>query len=200
MPRQFDSNVLRALEKWPDVPACYGWLRLDRRGRWLIQGETISHRGAVEFLSRNYGCDDRGQWYVQNGPQRAYCSLDYTPWIYQLDGLDDIFTHTGDRASELRGLVIDDAGDLLLETERGIGLLEDRDLGRFIEYMDKQAQGPARGDGVASLIASVTPGSEHEIELHWRGAPVSVRAMRALEVPARFGFVAVPAPEPQAES
>ncbi len=32
--------VYRALEKWPNVPHLYGWLRLDRRGRWLIRGET----------------------------------------------------------------------------------------------------------------------------------------------------------------
>lgn len=32
----------RALDKWPNVPALYGWLPLDRHGRWRIRGETIS--------------------------------------------------------------------------------------------------------------------------------------------------------------
>jgi hypothetical protein len=199
MSQRFDSSVLRALEKWPDVPACYGWLRLDRRGRWLINDETISHRGTVDFLSRNYANDKRGQWYVQNGPQRAYCSLDYTPWIYHLDGLDELFTHTENKAHELKGLVIDDAGDLLFETEYGIGLLQDRDLSRFIECLDKQTRDAVRGDGVASLFASVAAGSEHDIKLYWRGAQVKVRGMRALDVPASFGFVTVPAPGPLAE-
>ena len=27
------------LAKWPDVPACYEWLALDRRGQWRLQGE-----------------------------------------------------------------------------------------------------------------------------------------------------------------
>jgi hypothetical protein len=165
----------------------------------LIKDETIAHRGAVDFLGRNYGCDGRGQWYVQNGPQRAYCSLDYTPWIYQLDGRDDIFTHTGQRAIELQGLVIDDAGDLLLKTEHGIGLLQDRDLARFIEFLDKQTGDTAHGEGVAGLIAGFARGSERELEIHWRGTQVEVRGMRAAEVPARFDFVAVPAPEPHGE-
>ena len=194
MRQQFDNNVLRALEKWPDVPACYGWMRLDRRGRWLVKDEPISHRRAIDFLGRNYTSDDRGQWYIQNGPQRAYCSLDYTPWVYQLDGSNQIFTHTGNAAAELRSLVIDDAGDLLLETEHGIGLLHDRDLARFLQFLDDQPQSAARGVSVADLIAAIDPGSDHEVTVHCRGAQVSVRGMRAQDVPAKFGFLATPLP------
>ncbi|HET8728586.1 MAG TPA: DUF2946 family protein, partial [Alphaproteobacteria bacterium] len=31
-----DESVLRAMTKWPNVPAVYGWLQLDQRGNWLI--------------------------------------------------------------------------------------------------------------------------------------------------------------------
>ncbi|HMN64893.1 MAG TPA: DUF2946 family protein, partial [Burkholderiaceae bacterium] len=31
-----DEQVLHAMARWPDVPAVWGWLRLDRRGRWLL--------------------------------------------------------------------------------------------------------------------------------------------------------------------
>ena len=40
-----DEDVLRAMTRWPDVPAVYGWLSLDRRGRWLIRGETLGPLG-----------------------------------------------------------------------------------------------------------------------------------------------------------
>ena len=41
--------VHRALARWPNVPALYGWLGLDRRGRWLIRGETISRPQIVDI-------------------------------------------------------------------------------------------------------------------------------------------------------
>lgn len=194
MDPEFDDSVLRALEKWPDVPACYGWLRLDRRGRWLIRDQTISHRGALAFLGRNYGTDAHGQWYVQNGPQRAYCSLDYTPWIYHLDGHDRLFTHTGKRVSVLRGFVVDDDGDLLCETEHGIGLVQDRDLGRFLELLEEQAGGSDDDDAIAESLARLDPASGDRIAIVWDGRRVPVSAMRAQDVPAAFGFVPTPLP------
>ena len=36
-----DETGLRSMAKWPNVPAVYGWLTLDRRGNWLLQGERI---------------------------------------------------------------------------------------------------------------------------------------------------------------
>ena len=36
------------------VPAVFGWLALDRRGRWRVQGATIRHAGSVAFINRNY--------------------------------------------------------------------------------------------------------------------------------------------------
>jgi len=39
-----DEAVLRSIAKWPNVPAVYGWLKLDRRGNWLIKGERIANQ------------------------------------------------------------------------------------------------------------------------------------------------------------
>jgi hypothetical protein len=63
------------------VPAVYGWLALDRRGRWLLKepaGARFSGVGNValrEFIGRKYAVDERGCWYFQNGPQRVYVAL-----------------------------------------------------------------------------------------------------------------------------
>jgi len=78
-PTEFDEAVVRAMEKWPDVPECFGWLSLTRRGAWHIKGDLIEHARAVEFLGRHYRGDDQGRWFVQNGPQRVFIALDYTP-------------------------------------------------------------------------------------------------------------------------
>ncbi len=192
MQHQFDNQVIRALEKWPNVPACYGWLRLNRRGRWLIQGQPISHSGAIKFLARNYGCDQHGRWFVQNGPQRAYCDLDYTPWIYRLDGTDQLYTHTEKRALEMYSVVVDDVGDILIETEYGIGLLEDRDLARFMEIMGRQANGDIVDDDVATRLANLKAKSKDSTEILWYGKPIVVQAIKMADVPTAFGFVASP--------
>ena len=61
-----DDTVRRALQKWPNVPNVFGWLRLDRRGNWLLkvqldQFERISNSAVVAFIGRNYEQDEAGQ-------------------------------------------------------------------------------------------------------------------------------------------
>ena len=59
-----DDIVLRGMAKWPDVPAVFGWLSLNRRGQWLIKGERISNPGVTAFIGRNYEHDEQGRWFV----------------------------------------------------------------------------------------------------------------------------------------
>src|SRR2546428_11886775 len=142
-----DEIVLRSMLKWPNVPAVYGWLRLDRRGAWLIKTvagrfEGIANPALADFIGRNYAADAEGRWYFQNGPQRVFVALDYTPWVYRLDDAGEAFLpQTGARPRELRAAFLDDAGMLLLQTELGGGVLLDRDLQFVIERMtDKQGR------------------------------------------------------------
>jgi len=86
-----DEQVLRSLIKWPSVPECRGWLALDRRGNWRMRnefaqknhlpGDIIQHSGLVSFIERNYATNEDGEWFFQNGPQRVYVDLDYTPLV-----------------------------------------------------------------------------------------------------------------------
>ena len=59
-----DDAVLRSMAKWPNVPAVYGWLRLDRRGNWLLKGERINNPAIVECIGRNYEPDAQGRWTI----------------------------------------------------------------------------------------------------------------------------------------
>jgi hypothetical protein len=89
-----DEQVIRSLIKWPDVPDCYGWLALDRRGQWRMRdeftqqnnlpGQVIKHQSLNEFISRNYARDTQGKYFFQNGPQRVFITLDATPWIVRV--------------------------------------------------------------------------------------------------------------------
>lgn len=169
----FDAEVLRAMERWPDVPRAYGWLSLDRRGVWRIKGEPITHARAVAFLSRHYRSDDDGAWYVQNGPQQVYVALDYTPWIYRFDGRGDFTTHTGLPCATVHAAYLDDDGNLLLVTDFGIGVVDDRDL--------------AACAGLLLPLDSIEPTA-----LRWRDRALPLGLVSRSEVPARFGFVAEP--------
>ena len=132
-----DDSVTRSLAKWPNVPAVYGWLQLDRRGNWLIKGERIGNAALREFIGRNYEADERGRWFFQNGPQRVYVKLAYTPLVLHYDG-ERLLDHCGRPVRALETFV-DDEGSVLIRSDRGIGLLDDRDLERYAESAESLA-------------------------------------------------------------
>lgn len=126
-----DEIVARSLAKWPNVPAVYGWLALDRRGNWLIKGEKIANTALREFIGRNYEADERGRWYFQNGPQRVYVSLAYTPLVVHYEG-DRLIDQCG-REFHASGVFQDDEGSVLFEGSGTAALLDDRDLTRLAD-------------------------------------------------------------------
>lgn len=202
-----DEIVTRAMQKWPNVPNVFGWLRLDRRGTWWIKSgpvktrpsrdaqpvfERIGNEAVVEFIGRNYAHDAAGRWFFQNGPQRVFVTLEYTPFVYRLGGdRESLETHTGRAAGEVRAAWIDDAGMLVLETELGPGVLLDRDLPALLDRIET-ASGPASEESLAALTAGALP--DLTLDLGRRRVPLS--AIVAAEVPTRFGFVADPQPAP----
>ena len=133
-----DEIVARSIAKWPNVPAVYGWLELDRRGNWLIKGERIGNPALREFIGRNYEADERGRWFFQNGPQRVYVKLAYTPLVVHYEG-DRLFDHCG-RPFASKSTFQDDEGNVLVEGERGLALLDDRDLGRYADAAERLPQ------------------------------------------------------------
>jgi hypothetical protein len=126
-----DAVVAQAMAKWPNVPAVYGWLSLDRRGNWLIKGERITNPALRDFIARNYEADDEGRWYFQNGPQRVYASLAYTPLVVHHEG-DSLVDQCG-RLFAAERAYLDDEGSVLLEAAGRIALLDDRDLERYAD-------------------------------------------------------------------
>jgi len=124
-----DEIVALSMAKWPNVPAVYGWLQLDRRGNWRIKGERVGNAALREFICRNYQADARGCWFFQNGPQRVFVELAYTPLVVHYEG-EALVDHCG-RSFASRRYLQDEEGSVLVEGERGIALLDDRDLQRL---------------------------------------------------------------------
>lgn len=126
-----DPSVVAAMAKWPDVPDCRGWLSLDRRGQWRLQGSPVRHAGLAEFIGRNYECDEAnncGAWFMQNGPQRVWVALEMTPWVFRLAADGSFVSHTGEPAGGLAAAWLVDGEALCLQTARGLGVIDDRDL------------------------------------------------------------------------
>jgi len=142
-----DEIVARSLERWPRVPAVYGWLSLDRRGNWLIKGERIGNAALRDFIGRNYESDDRGRWFFQNGPQRVYVALAYTPLVVHHEGAS-LADQCG-RAFRPQAVYQDEEGSVLMAGAGTVALLDDRDLARFAEQAEPppvlpRAEVPAR--------------------------------------------------------
>jgi hypothetical protein len=129
-----DEIVARSMARWPNVPAVYGWLQLDRRGNWRIKGERIANAALREFIARNYLADERGCWFFQNGPQRVFVELAYTPLVVHYEG-DTLLDHCG-RPFSPENLFQDEEGSVLIEGQGSIALLDDRDLERMVERAD----------------------------------------------------------------
>lgn len=168
-----DEIVKAALKKWPNVPACYGWLALDARGDWYmrderiqaagpfprVKGSRIDHEKLREFIERNYDADEQGRWFFQNGPQRVYVQLESTPWIWRLQAIGaqapQVRSHTG-RDAIAKAVLLDEAGRLYLVTDIGFGLVHTLDTNLAADAIE---QG------------------------HW-----TTQDMRAGEMPARYGY------------
>lgn len=183
-----DNSVIRAMARWPNVPAVYGWLSLDRRGRWCLRGEPVTHRRAIEFMNRNYGCTNDGRWYFQNGPQRVFADLDYTPWIYTLDDSRNLVEHTGNSVRALRGAWLDEEGNLLILSERGIGLLCDRDLERISNDLCFSDDAACDEESISRLVEGGALAKTEPIFLKWSDERIEVKPVLRERVAGQFAF------------
>jgi Protein of unknown function (DUF2946) len=137
-----DAIVEAALKKWPNVPACYGWLALDARGDWYmrddrvqaagafprVKGSRIEHAKLIGFIERNYERDAAGgAWFFQNGPQRVYVELEAAPWVWRIGPDFALTTHTGLQAAS-RGVWLDEHGRLFIDSDIGLGIVHTQDM------------------------------------------------------------------------
>jgi hypothetical protein len=154
-----DEIVKAALKKWPNVPACRGWLALDARGDWYmrddrvqaagpfpqVKGSRIRHDKLREFIERNYAADEGGAWFFQNGPQRVYVELEAAPWVWRLNAgvlPPTIESHTG-LAARFESAWLDEHGRLFLATDLGLGIVHTLDMGLAADAVERGDWAPA---------------------------------------------------------
>jgi len=158
-----DEIVQQAMVKWPNVPDCFGWLGLDGRGQWCLRddaaqaagtfssgvpgakGSVLHHEKLLGFIARNYGADTVGRWYFQNGPQRVYVELQHTPWVWRVDELGAVTSHTGIPAT-VHASYLDENGLFYLQTPLGLGLVHTADMNRAVMQVERGVWIPEKVD------------------------------------------------------
>lgn len=201
-----DEQVLRSLIKWPNVPHCFGWLALDRRGQWRMRdefaqanqlaGSVIQHTALNEFISRNYACDYLGRYFFQNGPQKVFITLDATPWIARIipgeDGLQ-LLSQCGTKIKPVSALS-DENGNIYIT-----GL---------IPQSRSNENNSTMFDTTESLSVALL--HDHDLDLfsnqskviedacsfkgswQWDGQTLPIEPIHSIELGERFHFIKVP--------
>ncbi|MCC7679526.1 DUF2946 family protein [Janthinobacterium sp. FW305-128] len=195
-----DELVKQALVKWPNVPHCYGWLGLDARGHWRMRdqhaqqrqlpGDKIAHEALLGFINRNYGHDERGCWFFQNGPQRVYVNLEATPYIARGDPRHGFVLQTGAPLEQIEQVYWCDNGVLILRQGEVVAQVDDRDMAQVLDALHVDGQ-------VASDEALLAWLEERrgKLTLLHNGKEIAVQPLRYDAVPQTFDFQ----PMPQAE-
>jgi len=145
-----DAIVKQAMAKWPNVPDCYGWLGLDRRGHWWLRdfaaqaaglfavskGSRLEHVQLIAFIERNYAVDERGCWFFQNGPQRVFVELENTPLVWRVQDDGRVRSHA-ESAEMPRQCLLDEEGLLYLHTSQGLGLVHTQDMWQAADWLEQ---------------------------------------------------------------
>jgi hypothetical protein len=185
--------ALKAMQRWPNVPALFGWLSLDRRGRWLIKDEFITRPQIIDSINANYDVDEHGRWYFQNGPQRGFMRLAYAPLVIQVEG-DLLVTHTQQRVAHLTQIYLDEEGSLLFATEHGPAGLIDTDLEWALARIHRR-QDELQPDDIAAALAMPSD-QVTELTFIWHDHKLPITRLDSAAQPTLLNFVRDPQPQP----
>jgi Protein of unknown function (DUF2946) len=201
-----DEQVLRSLIKWPDVPECFGWLALDRRGQWRMRneyaqqnklpGSPIVHPVLNEFIGRNYARDPKGRYFFQNGPQRVYIALDVAPWIARLIPDANAFTLQTQCKSDIHaeGALCDEFGNIYIT-----GLVTANRCEDFDDKVFKSEQRLSVAllhdhdlDLFSSFAKIEQAACSYKGSWNWNGIALPLDPITSEELGNRFGFIKNP--------
>lgn len=204
-----DESVLAAMQRWPNVPAVYGWLSLTARGEWRLHpdgqakpgdaGESITNPQILAFIGRNYAAESNGSWYFQNGPQRVYVTLSLAPWIFRLaDDACNLVSHTDRPVQRIDHWWLADSGVLYLETDLGPGTILDRDLMAVLTRLQRQ-DGTALESQLETAATSQDPVPDFPPNESWhlQGAdypPAPLQRLASADAAQKLGFRPDPRP------
>ena len=209
-----DEQVLRSLIKWPNVPACFGWLALDRRGQWRmidefaqqnqLPGQAIQHTILNEFISRNYACDTLGRFFFQNGPQRVFISLAATPWVARIIPSEQGTQLITQCQTEIKpsGALSDENGNIYIVGRIKHAIYTDMHTQQFKieEYSSVAILHDHDLDQFSELAKLREEACSFGGSWNWHGNSLPLDPVHSEELSKQFGFVLKPKAESQTKS
>lgn len=208
-----DEQVMSAMQKWPDVPAVYGWLSLNAQGDWLLHanggsrecqgGEKIANEQIRHFMNRNYAATERGEWFFQNGPQRVYVDLACAPFIVRLaDDMRSLVTHSGLPVTHINQWLLNEQGQVYLQTEHGAAMLAGRDMALVTPRLVVMQQRDILSEGGGATtgtpldqphLEALAAGRALQVSLDGAaGFTATLRQVNDRDLPELLNFVRVP--------
>ena len=201
-----DEQVLRSLIKWPNVPHCFGWLALDRRGQWRMRdefaqanqlaGSVIQHTALNEFISRNYACDSLGRYFFQNGPQRVFITLDATPWIVRIipsESGPQLLTQCGTQIKP-QGALSDEKGNIYITGMMTQSLSDQVDSNTFTQ--EESISVALLHDHDLDLFSGQSQVQKDACSFKgswtWDGKALPIEPIHSAELGKRFHFIKAP--------
>jgi len=184
-----DAMVLASLAKWPNVPAVFGWLRLDARGQWwlreerLNQAAIVSGRGALLKIVLDDGepapagaelelvGDPKGFFVARRGEAGWQWLPDIDPGTPRL-------------------ALLDEGGRLFVEAGGELAVVDDRELLALSDAMRRSADGqpPTAADWAAWQEGGLA------LQLRLPEGSLPLRPLAAADVSRRYGVVLSPQP------
>lgn len=176
-----EDIVKQALAKWPNVPACTGWLGMDARGQWWMRdaatqsrgsfqagcaagdvgakGSLLKHEKLIAFIQRNYGVDEQGFAWFQNGPQRVFVELEAAPYCLRVHEDGRITATAGDSGSEngeqtlsaINSAWLDENGHLYLAFAGSLGRVHSQDMLLALAAIEKEQLPQPQESSLADL-------------------------------------------------
>ena len=209
-----DEQVLRSLIKWPNVPACFGWLALDRRGQWRmvdefaqqnhLPGQVIQHTILNEFISRNYACDTLGRFFFQNGPQRVFIALATTPWVARIIPSELGLQLITQCQTEIKpsGALSDENGNIYIIGKVKHSVYKDLYMQQFEveECLSVAILHDHDLDQFSELAKLREEACSFGGSWNWHGNSLPLDPIHSEELSKQFGFVRQPKAESQAKS
>ena len=195
--------------KWPNVPDCYGWLALDRRGQWRMRdeftqenhlpGQIIKHVALNECIARNYACDELGRYFFQNGPQRVFITLDATPWIVRIIPSDSgpHFCNQCHQTMEPAAALSDEKGNIYIVGNVTQSVYDNSNTGD--QFIKREGQTIALlHDHDLDYFSGLAKLREEACSFggswNWQGEQLPLDPIHSEELASRFNFKAKPQP------
>ncbi|HEX2281468.1 MAG TPA: DUF2946 family protein [Thermomicrobiales bacterium] len=125
-----------------------------------------------------------------------FVALAYAPWVLRVGADGTMTTHTSKPVASLKGAWMDQQGIIVLQTELGAALIDDRDIESISAWLSGPDGAACDEDRITEALERIQAGEDAGLWLSHGECRVPLLSLQSQEVPARLAFVREPKPLP----